>query len=83
MPVLITIRSLTNAQRAVRVLGSAGIGGVITKAPLGIAQKGCSYAVRVSSRFLSRALSALESANVPYVRVVRKEADGTYREVTA
>ena len=48
---LIMCRSLTYAQRAARLLERQGISAVVTKAPQGLSQRGCTYALSLRKNF--------------------------------
>lgn len=78
---LIICRSLTYAQRTAAVLERVGITAPIQRSPKGIAEEGCSHAVRVAERHLAKALAALARADMPPTRVFLSEQDGGYREV--
>lgn len=78
---LIMCRSLTYAQRAVRVLEQDGISGIVTKAPQGAVQDGCAYCVRVSERRLTDALASLSAAGFGPGRVFLLGQGGEAQEV--
>ena len=69
-------RSLTYAQRAVRVLEREGIRAGITRAPQGLSPEGCSYAVRLAEKQLQRAVRSLKSSAIPLGRIYRIGEDG-------
>lgn len=83
MSALILFRSLTYAQRALRILERAGITAAITKAPQGSSRQGCTYCVRLSQARLPRALQILAAGGVTHGRVLLTEPDGSWREVEA
>ncbi len=79
---LIVCRSLTYAQRTVRVLERAGIAGYILRAPKSIAGDGCSHCVKITEKWLSTALTVLRREGLGPKRVFLQDEDGGYSEVT-
>ncbi len=59
---LIACRSITYAQRAMRVLNSAGLRASIRRLPANLTDSGCGHAVRVEQRFLERAVAIMKNA---------------------
>ena len=80
---LILCRSLTYAQRAAHTLERAGITATVRKAPQGSSDRGCTYAVKVRTAALARAIQSLKSAGVPYGKQFHIAPDGSLREVEA
>ena len=80
MSVIILFRSLTHAQRGVYTLRAQGIPATVVKAPPETTDRGCTYAAGISQRYLRRALSALDSGEVPHGRVFVPGPEGKYRE---
>ena len=80
---LILCRSLTYAQRAAHTLERAGITATVRKAPQGASDRGCTYAVKLRTSVLSRALQILNNAGVPYGKQFHLDEDGSLREVEA
>ena len=78
---LIVCRSLTYAQRGVRLLERAGISAYLVRAPRLIAQAGCAYCVKVSQRWLERAVELLQGAGVAIRGVYHQMGNGDYEEV--
>ena len=56
---LIASRSLTYAQRSVRVLAKAGYAAYVMRMPAGMTGNGCGYAVKVSENDLHKAVGCL------------------------
>ncbi|MBQ3089190.1 MAG: DUF3343 domain-containing protein [Oscillospiraceae bacterium] len=79
---LIVCRSLTFAQRTAAVLGRAGIPAAIRRTPAAIAERGCSYSVKLSQKNLSKALVILRKVELTPRQIYITEADGSYREVS-
>lgn len=79
---LLMSRSLTYAQRAARVLERAGVTAVVSKIPMGVADSGCSYCVKISERKLPLALKALRSAELDPLRIYALTTDGSVSEVS-
>lgn len=78
---LVMCRSLTYAQRAVRILERSGITAVIAKAPSGLSAEGCTYGIKISDKNFTIALSYLKSAGFNYGKVFVIAPAGEYREV--
>lgn len=78
---LIVCRSLTYAQRGVRLLERAGISAYLVRAPRLIAQAGCAYCVKVSSRWLERALQLMRGEHLNPRGVYQQLDNGEYEEV--
>lgn len=70
------IRSLTYAQRAVRLLDSMGIRSQVERMPYVGEEPGCSYAVRTSTRELSRAFQALQRSGFVVRKVLIRSETG-------
>lgn len=79
---LIVCRSLTYAQRGVRLLERAGVSAYLVRAPRLIAQAGCAYCIRVSQRWLERSMALLREAGIMPRGVYQPLEDGSYEEVT-
>ena len=71
---LIVCRSLTYAQRGVRLLERAGVSAYLVRAPRLIAQAGCAYCIKVSQRWLERAVGLRG--------IYCQTEDGSYEEVS-
>ncbi len=79
---LIICRSLTYAQRTARALERAGIPCRLMRTPQSAAAgEGCSHCVRITQRWLSRALEQLKSEGLGARRVFLQTDDGQTREV--
>lgn len=77
---LLIARSVTHAQRMVRVLESCGIRSGMFRAPTGLTARGCSYAVRIRAEQFTSARLCLAKAELTPLAVFA--VDGTdYREV--
>ena len=79
---LIVCRSLTYAQRGVRLLERAGISAYLVRAPRLIAQAGCAYCIKVSQRWLERAVELMREAKLVSRGVYQQLEDGSYEEVS-
>ena len=66
---LIVCRSVTQAQRAGRLLTSFGITNQVFRSPAGLTERGCSYSVRVRSEQLARAMGILRHHQINPVKV--------------
>ena len=74
---LIVCRSLTYAQRTAKILEGSGISGIVTKAPQGVSDGGCTYCVKVSEKRLSAALVALKAAGANPGTIYILQNDGS------
>ena len=79
---LLLSRSITHAQRMSRTLEQAGITTRFFRSPMGLTDRGCSYAVRIKAGDLSMAMDQLRRAGLPPMRVFYDGGDGTYSEAT-
>ncbi len=77
---LLIARSVTHAQRMVRVLESCGIRAGMFRAPAGLTTQGCSYAVRIREDQMLRARSCLVGADLQPLGIFTRDGNG-YREV--
>lgn len=78
---LLIVRSVTHAQHTARVLGQCGIRGTMLRAPTGLTDRGCSYAVRVRTGDMGAVMRCLNGAGLTPLEVFIRE-DGGYRRVT-
>ena len=76
----ITFRSVTFAQRAQRIVEGAGVRTRLARAPKGLSERGCAYALLVSAQDAPRAVQELRAANVPFRKVVRRTPAGDWEE---
>jgi len=74
-------RSVTSAQRCVRLLERSLIRAVVTKAPQKLTAHGCGYAVRLHNK-LEEAVSILRRNEMPIGKIYFVNADGDSREVS-
>ena len=80
---LLLCRSLTYAQRAAKTLERAGVTATVRKAPQGASDRGCTYAVKLRSASLDRALQLLKETGIPYGKRFHIQPDGSLQEVEA
>ncbi len=78
---LLLSRSITHAQRMSRVLESGGITARFFRPPMGLTDRGCSYAVRIGANQLPTAIERLRAAGLPPLRVFYTSGDGAFTEV--
>lgn len=76
-----TFRSITTAQRAVRVFDRAGISNTLVRTPKQIEQMGCGYSVRVRSGVFQDAQRTLLRNEIPYSNVYVRHGDGVWEAV--
>lgn len=77
---LLIARSVTQAQHMVRALEQCGIRADMFRAPVGLTDRGCSYAVRVREEHLDAAKRCLRAAMLPPLHIFGRK-NGMYREV--
>ena len=73
----ITFRSVTVAQRAERSLERSGIGCTLQRTPKYMAERGCSYCLRLRQRNMEGALAVLRRENIPISKVWGGEEMGS------
>lgn len=78
---LLLSRSITHAQRMSSALRTIGINARIFRPPVGLTDKGCSYAVRVAEAGFVPAMRKLKAAELLPVRVFYTTGDGAYQEI--
>lgn len=78
---LLLCRSITHAQRMNTALERAGVRGRIFRPPLGLTDRGCSYAVGIGMRYLETAMHQLRAEQLLPERIFYAVGDGTYREI--
>jgi len=76
---LLIARSLTRAQRMWRRLQNSGIRAELRKAPVGLTDLGCSYALQLPVQRLEEALRILQYADLSPASVWIRE-ENRYRE---
>ncbi len=79
---LLLSRSITHAQRMSRTLERAGITVRFFRPPMGLTDRGCSYAVRIGERDLPPALERLRSDGLAPMRAFFAGSDGSFSEIT-
>lgn len=79
MQYLIMCRSLTQAERAAKLLEKNGMNAVIIKAPQGVHTQGCAYAVSLYNSF-DEAVLLLKKNNLLKGKTFYKTEQGEYRE---
>ena len=78
---LLLSRSITHAQRMSRILERAGITARFFRPPMGLTDRSCGYAVRVSADRLSAALEQLREGGLWPSKIFYFDG-GAYSEVT-
>ena len=78
---LIMCRSVTAAQRAVRLLERSLIRAAVTKAPSHLTRSGCAYAVRLRHK-PEEAVRLLRKNEIDFGRIYATEDGKEYREVS-
>ena len=77
--VLFMCRSLTYAQKSVKLLEHNGIYGTVVEAPQELSGRGCGYAVSLR-RNTAEAAAILRKNNLISGKIFVREEDGDYRE---
>lgn len=76
---LLLARSITQAQHMQRALSSCGIRPAMQRAPLGLTDRGCAYALRLRTGQLEQALRCLQAAGLAPLSAYHY-TNGSYRE---
>ena len=77
---LILFHSMTQAQRAARLLERKGINAYVVKAPMTLTNRGCTYAVSLSRR-AAEAMELLRGSGLRMGKQFRAEDGERYEEV--
>lgn len=78
---LLLSRSITHAQRMSRVLERGGISARFFRPPMGLTDRGCSYAVRIGEGALPTAMRRLRENGLAPMRIFRVGRDGAFNEI--
>ena len=79
---LLLSRSITHAQRMSRTLERAGVTARFFRPPMGLTDRGCSYAVKIGGGSLSAAMARLREEGLMPMRVFYAGSDGSLSEIT-
>ena len=77
----ITFRSITGAQRAVKIFERAGITSRLLRTPKNLITDGCSYSVRIHESRIKQVVNLMREAGLRYNKVFLMYADGSNMEV--
>lgn len=78
---LLLSRSITHAQRMSSTLERAGITARFFRSPMGLTDRGCSYAVRIGANVLSAAVERLRADGLQPMSIFYTSGDGIFSEV--
>ena len=78
---LLLSRSITHAQRMSRTLERVGITARFFRPPMGLTDRGCSYAVRVGEGNFPQAMDRLRREGLMPMRVFYAGSDGAFSEI--
>ena len=78
---LLLSRAITHAQRMSRTLERAGITARFFRPPMGLTDRGCSYAVRVGEGNFPQAMDRLRREGLMPMRVFYAGRDGAFSEI--
>ena len=78
---ILLCRSITHAQRLQETLERIGVRCRIERPPIGLSEKGCSYAVSVKPADIMAAMQHLREVRFLPERVFYSSGDGSYREI--
>lgn len=81
MNCMITLRSVTPAQRGQRLLQRAGIPCTLGRTPRKLEEQGCGYGLQVDMEKLPRAVELLREEKVPIRKVYRFDPETGMREL--
>lgn len=79
---LLLSRSITHAQRMSGALEKAGVSAKFFRPPMGLTDRGCSYAVKVAAPHMSLAMERLRAEGLLPMRIFYFSGDGAFSEVT-
>lgn len=79
---LLLSRSITHAQRMSAALERAGITARFFRPPMGLTDRGCSYAVKIAPGRIEQALARLRTQGLMPMRAFYVGGDGAPREIT-
>lgn len=77
----LTFRSITQAQRAERAYGRAGMACILRRTPRWMEERGCGYGVEVKCQDLRRALEVLRQEKISFRKSYLLHADGMVEEL--
>ncbi len=78
---ILLCRSITHAQRLRDTLERIGLRCRIERPPIGLSDKGCSYAVSVKTDYITVVMQHLQEVRLLPERVFYLSEDGDYREI--
>lgn len=78
---ILLCRSITHAQRLQATLERMGVRCRIERPPIGLSEKGCSYAVSLRPAYFMAAMQHLSGARLLPERIFYSAGDGSYREI--
>ena len=77
----LTFRSITQAQRAERAFGRAGMSCILRRTPRWMEERGCGYGAEVRLPSLSQGLRLLNEEGIPFRKYYAINRDGRVEEV--
>ena len=77
----LTFRSITQAQRAERAYGRAGMACTMRRTPRWMEERGCGYGVEVKCADLGAALEVLRREKIPFRKSYLLHGDGVVEEL--
>ena len=77
----LTFRSITQAQRAERAYGRAGMACTMRRTPRWMEERGCGYGVEVKCTDLGAALEVLRREKIPFRKSYLLHGDGVVEEL--
>ena len=77
----LTFRSITQAQRAERAYGRAGMVCTMRRTPRWMEERGCGYGVEVKCADLGAALEVLRRGKIPFRKSYLLHGDGVVEEL--
>ena len=78
----LTFRSITQAQRAERAYGRAGMVCTMRRTPRWMEERGCGYGVEVKCADLGAALEVLRREKIPFRKSYLLHGDGVAEELS-
>lgn len=78
----VTYKSITMAQRAISLLGTAGIRGYLVRTPKNMMTEGCGYAVKIREDRIDPSMRVLKAGASNFGKVFFSPEKDRYDEVT-
>ena len=78
----LTFRSITQAHRAERAFGRAGMSCILRRTPRWMEERGCGYGVEIKCAGLREGLAVLRQEKIPFRKSYLLHGDGLVEELS-